>query len=297
MNFFNKKLNKNNQGSILLLALLIMSGSVVTGLVVGTIVLNEVRQSRNIDDAITSYYVAESGIEQGVYLYRKDNATFLAEIEEIDTGDPPPSSPQDCYMDNWEDGRGCATYFQDAASQTFTILPGSVQQVNFFNETLASGFGINSLEVAWSDANPDNGVEPWLEMEVIELLPNFETGEPVVFVQTCGAGPVCNPIDSAGYSVASNYFETSKNYKIRFRPLYDTVDVQEVIAYDGVGGSGDIISNRAIDIFTTGSFRTSQQSLRAQLSSGIDTTKPFVDFVLFSECDLVKGDGQIATCP
>ncbi len=295
MLFFRRKIN--NRGSILLLAMLIMSGSIVTGLAIGNIVLNEIRQSRNIDDAITAYYAAESGLEQTIFLYRKDNATFVTQIDEIPIGDPPPGSPSDCYfnMSNFNNN-DCVVYAQEATIQNFTILPNTVQQINLFNDNLAVGFDVNSMVVTWSDANPGNGVEPWLEMAVIELEPNFLTRDPVIFIQTCGAGPVCTPIDGANYAVASNYFDTNKNYQVRFRALYDTIDVR-VTTYDGASGSGDVTGSRAINIFTTGGFRTSKQSMRAQLSTGATTTKPFVDFVIFSECDLVKGFGLPSNCP
>ncbi len=295
--FFSKQKFSNNKGSILLLAMLVMSGSIVTGLAVGSIILSEVRQSRNIDDAITAYYASESGLEQAIYLYRKDNATFTSQIEQVNPGDPAPAPAQDCYFNMSNFGnKTCVAYSQDAPSTVFTILPGSVQQINFFNEALATGYGVDSVEVVWTDANPDNGIEPWLEMEVVELLPDFSTGDPVIFVQPCGTGPSCTTIDGTNYSVASNYFETSKNYKVRFRALYDTVNVQ-VTAYDGVNGAGSVVGNRAVNIYTTGGFRTAQQSLRAQLTSGVTSTKAFADFVIYSECDLVKGFGLSASCP
>jgi len=293
-----KIIKTNHQGSILLLAMLIMTGSLVTGLAIGNIIISEVRQSRNIDDAITAYYLAESGLEQSVYLYRKDNATFNLNIDSINPGDPAPTNPSDCYFDAVNLSGNCNAYTQESPSTSLTILPNSVQQVNFFNEDLTTGYPIESIEIDWLDANADNAIEPWLEMEVIELTSNFLTASnyPVIFVQKCGAGPVCTPIDSSTYSVAANYFDPNQNYIIRLRALYDTVKVT-VTAYDGISGTGSITATKAVDIFTTGEFRTSQQSLKATLATGVTTTKPFVDFVLFSECDLVKGIGLSSSCP
>lgn len=272
----------------------------VAGLTVGSIVLNELRQSRNVDDAINAFYAAESGIEQAVYLYRKDNSTFVSQIEEIPSGDPPPSSPDDCYfaMGNFGN-RDCTAYWQDSPATTFTLNPGNVHQLNMFNEVLATGYGIESIEITWSDNNPNNGIEPWLEIEYQELRADFDNSDTQVFVQTCDNAvgvSTCTAVDSSTYSIASNFPSASRNYKVRFRALYDTITAT-VVAYDSGGGSGNVVGSRTVDIFTTGEYRTAAQSLRAQVSTGVTTTKAFADFVLFSDCDITKGYGGSAPCP
>lgn len=291
-----------SKGSVLLFALLVMSGTILTSLTVGTIVLNEIRQSRNIDDAITAYYIAESGIEQGVYLYKKDNGTFQSEIEEVDVDEPVPVGGADpCYFefDNFHSGNmDCVSYWQESPTQLFSLTPGQVQQVNLFNDALSSGYGVESVEITWTDNNPSNGVEPWLEVEYVELRRDFQAGVTKVFIQKCGntgGEVICTPINNSTYSVATQHPSSSSNYKLRFRALYDSITVQ-VTAFDGNTG-GDVIANRSVDIYATGEYRSSLQSLRAQVSSGVLTTKGFADFVLFSDCDITKGYGTSSACP
>ena len=55
------------RGSVLLLALLILSAVLAATTAVSTLVVREIRLNKQIDDAVIAYYAAESGIEKGLW--------------------------------------------------------------------------------------------------------------------------------------------------------------------------------------------------------------------------------------
>ncbi len=296
--------NKIKQsGSILLLALLILSSSLLTGLTLGTIILSEVRQSRDLDEAIISYHLASSGIEQSLYYYRKDRATFNLLVPEVQSGQPPAGSEEPCNFDTADFLGQCDYYYEKAASRSFPLDKGKVKQINLFNRNLISGYGVDYLEINWWDENPGNSLEPWLEMEIIEI-PNDWDGSParesINLVRLCSDGSSTYPTgDTSGNTesecgqwVENSHISVSQNYKIRFRSLYDDVRVT-VTARDS---SDNIVGTGQIHIYANGAYHTANQAVRAEVSD-IGVTKGFADYVIFSDCDLVKGSGAASSCP
>lgn len=73
----------HQQGTVLLLALLVMAGVVAAGAGVGTLVISELRQSRQLDQAIVAYYLAESGIEDALFQLRKGDIKEWPNKEQI----------------------------------------------------------------------------------------------------------------------------------------------------------------------------------------------------------------------
>ena len=62
---------KNNQGSILLLAMLVMAGVVTVSLGTTTLIIAEIQQSVKLDQSVVAYYAAESGVERSLFQARK----------------------------------------------------------------------------------------------------------------------------------------------------------------------------------------------------------------------------------
>ncbi len=58
---------RERRGSVLLLALLILSSVLAATTAVSTLVVREIRSNKQIDDAVIAYYAAESGIEKGLW--------------------------------------------------------------------------------------------------------------------------------------------------------------------------------------------------------------------------------------
>lgn len=83
-----KKMFKKKRGSVLLLALLVMSTIMAASTGLATIVISEIQQSRSIDNAILAYYGAESGVEESLYKIRKEEEIIgnLIKEEELTNG-------------------------------------------------------------------------------------------------------------------------------------------------------------------------------------------------------------------
>ncbi len=67
------KINLNKKGTVLLLALLVMAGVVTVSLGTANLIISEVKQSLQLDQAIIAFYAADSGVERGLYQSRKQN--------------------------------------------------------------------------------------------------------------------------------------------------------------------------------------------------------------------------------
>lgn len=296
-------LRKKQAGSILLLALLILSSSLLTGLTVATIILSEVRQSRNLDEAVISYHLASSGIEQALYYYRKDRVSFDSLVPEVQSGQPPAGSEEPCNFSSANFLGECDYYYEKAASRSFPLAKGKIKQINLFNRNLINGYGAEYLEIDWWDETPGNSLEPWLEMEIIEI-PNDWDGSParesINLTRLCSDGSAFYPADDTsgntvsecGQWVEDTHISTNKNYKVRFRSLYDDVRVT-VMARDG---SDNIVGSGQVHIYANGFYHSANQALRAEVSD-IGVTKGFADYVIFSDCDVVKGLGSPSLCP
>ena len=63
----------NNQGTILLLALMVMAGIMTVSIGTATLIISEVKQSLQLDQSIIAFYAAESGSERGLYQARAQN--------------------------------------------------------------------------------------------------------------------------------------------------------------------------------------------------------------------------------
>lgn len=53
------------------MSLLLMAGIITVSLATGTLVMNEIQQSTQLDRALVAFYAAESGVERGLYQSRK----------------------------------------------------------------------------------------------------------------------------------------------------------------------------------------------------------------------------------
>ena len=76
-----RDIKKNNQGSVLLITLLIMLSIIGTTVGLAFVVINEIQQSRDLDYSMVAYYSAEAAVEQGLYKIRKTDSS----IEDLET--------------------------------------------------------------------------------------------------------------------------------------------------------------------------------------------------------------------
>ena len=71
----------HRSGVALLLSLLVLSGVLAAALTVSTLVVREYRTTSTVDRGVVTFYAAESGLEQGLYMARQERKTTAAEQE------------------------------------------------------------------------------------------------------------------------------------------------------------------------------------------------------------------------
>ena len=85
----------------------------------------------------------------------------------------------------------------------------------------------------------------------------------------------------------------NKLYKLRLRAMNADLDNVSIQAYDGANNPVSLPGRIEIDV--TGVFGQTRRSLQASMLHGAPLSGIF-DFVVFSECSLVKGNRPIS-CP
>src|SRR5688572_19684164 len=62
------------RGTVLLMALIVMTGVVISSVGMGSLILSSLQRTRVIDNAGVAYYAAESGVEEALFLARRSTA-------------------------------------------------------------------------------------------------------------------------------------------------------------------------------------------------------------------------------
>src|SRR3989344_5258276 len=65
------KYYQNQKGIILIFSLMIMAILLSTALGFGLFIISDLRQAKDIDDALSAYYAADAGLERTLYLFRQ----------------------------------------------------------------------------------------------------------------------------------------------------------------------------------------------------------------------------------
>lgn len=269
-----------SKGSVLLLALLVMSGVLVVGASLGTISVLNLRQSRVIDDAVIAFGAAESAAEQTLYQLRRvgaSSADLNGAAEDgasaILTGPP---------MSN-----GARWTRTLAATETtiFAAIPAdrSYEIVLWDPEAPASAAGAESLTFSWDDhCGGTSALEVlaagWNPAAVGGFNPDIGfhgTSQALTFLK---ADPVID-----------NDFRADYAYRVRLRAKNCDVFNLAVSAYsaDDAGGVQVAIPSR-IAVEAIGSFASASQGMELRLPRLQPLTGVF-DYVIFSQCSLLKG--------
>jgi hypothetical protein len=255
-------------GSVLLFALLIMSSVVVGSIGLGTIILNMLQQTRIQDNSVVAYYSAETGIEEALY-----NARV--------TGNIPPSYDEadPRFLSNNARWWGTAT-------GTTEIIYTSIDSYGFTEVDLydpdapAVSTGINHVEVAWSNTTSV------LRASVVSWLPGGQV------LWSSDAARFENPFEFVGGSAVLSLGPAVKLYKLRLKAKDQALEDVTIRAFDSSNNLVPLPGQVRINM--TGVFNQSRRNLIATMPRGAPLSGIF-DFVLFSECSLVKG--RPVTCP
>ena len=65
--FYLKNLKTNQSGVVLIVSLMILVVMIISVISLSRVIVGEVKMTRNSDNSIVSFYVAESGVEKALY--------------------------------------------------------------------------------------------------------------------------------------------------------------------------------------------------------------------------------------
>jgi len=270
----------NQRGAALLLALLMMSGLVVVGVVLGDLTISELRQSRNLDQSMVAYYGAESGAERAIYEWRQSGS---------DSG----FTSIDCLNEDTLSSVGwtCESAPATLNEISFTLPEFIVKEIPLYLPTqLNVNSGVESATVDWQSADPTTNLEyPWLEVTLLswdasDAQVNFASDAHV----TKRLFP-CSPAAVGGVvcdQAVINDFVASNSYVVRLRALHNDVSNVTIKFYDGGANPVDIGTYLKTGDFT-GTYENAKQGVRVQVPV-TDAATGMFDFVIFSEESLLK---------
>ncbi len=267
-------LTSHRRASTLLLALIILGGIVATSMTIGTVVITRLRSVKAIDDSILASYAAESGVEELLYALRKEGRrTDLNGTGSLGNGATWERTVETTTRELF------LTLEQDATEQLdLTATSGALETVN-----------VRTLLITATAPAED----AWLE---VTWLPWLDTG---TWAPTLGR-VLFSPSELASQSQKMVDLRAQPSdgdpiaYRVRLRSIGGRIGNVRVRAASDALGTDVVAFPSRIRATVVGTVGTARYAARVELPAWSAATQVF-DYVLFSECDIVKG-GTI-NCP
>ncbi len=269
-------------GNILAFALIITLSFLTAGIGIGMAVLDGARNARAETNASNASYLAESGIERQLFEIRKNN--------------------QD------------ASYIQSLATTTypngsFWVSTGALENINFKQfpslststvaaidlfdpDALSTPPGITEVDVQWTKASgcsvSNSSVEAsYAFWKVVNGVPTIPSDQPYVILPRQAADPLTNAglIQIVG-------LDPNSAYRIQLRAFNCPVINVQATALTNTGSHafpGDVTLS-AEGTYASTTVKMAATIPKQQVLSGL------FNYVLFTECTLVKGLGP-QSCP
>jgi len=258
---------RRDDGTVLLFALLVMSAVMIGSVGVGSLILNMLQQTKTVDQSVIAFYAAETGIEESLYNARKTGKLPNSYIARSLTG-----------------GSVWSTVVTDTKEIIYAVIPeNEFIEVNLYDPEAATiATDIASVEIDWTDSCGGCSV---LRASMVGWIP----GGPIAWVPNADT----RTYDFASRPAVITTGPPNKLYKLRLRARNATLEDVTIRAYDSGGGLEPLPGRVEIDV--TGKFGDVNRRLQASMLHGAPLSGIF-DFVLFSECSLVKGNRPIS-CP
>lgn len=254
-------------GNILPLTLLIMFTMLLAGMGIGVVVLEGSQRAKDTDQSVSAYYMADSGVERQLYEIRKKNQT-LSYIETVSSTYP-------------NAGKWVSTAALEQSTQK--VIP-SVSQTDFSvidlfePDNLSAAAGIDTIRISWTgSAQLEVGYAQWTSGATV-IWPSDDA-----YVLQLGFAP--------GMAVTS--LDPNHAYRIRLRAVNGTATNVTVQVYRGgvlQPFPGDIT------LGAEGTYGRATQKITVTMPK-LDVLSGLYSYVVFSECELLKGVGGSPTCP
>ena len=271
-NFYCPNLSRANikqkypRGNVLLLALFAMSSILLGGMAASTLVLREIRASRSADASQIAYYAAESGNERALYEIRK-------------LGVSPRELNAEASLENG------ASYHREIIQEPapiFTNIPkDGIYELVLYDPTASSpSGGVTQLVIDWDAAC---GAASVMEITSVAFDPAVGWTPSITKFRYANDGPVTYTLSNPGSNAARVRLKTERCDAVNVR--IDALDAsnQPVAFPDRVA------------IVSTGEYAGTRQASQI-VAPTVTSLSGLFDFVLFSECEIVKG-GAPPVCP
>ncbi len=243
----------------MLLAVLIMASVVTASIGLGSLIMSSLRQTRSIDNSTMAYYAAETGSELALFESRRQGILPASFASAVALGN----------------GASWTRIVTSTEKKLYmNIAQDSSVQLDLFDlDNPAVTTGIDRVEIAWTGAGT-------LRYTAIPWTPgaSFSWDQNTVTSNKFGS-----PADIG--------LDPSKLYSLRLRAVGATLSDVVITAY---AGAVEADMPGRVSINAQGSYGTTQQKMNVSVPRNAPLSGIY-DFVIFSECSLVKG-GTIS-CP
>lgn len=293
---------KNQNGTTLLLALLIMFALTLSGFIISLVVLGQIRAARNTEFSIQAYYAADAGIEKSLHKIKIDRMNHLMDLTTA-------LSDINAYYSS-SFSSNLAEYEVDAVSGEYKIqipdslrklLPDQSVQYNFYDpENPTNSMDLDMVLPVWSDTcNGNSSIELSfynLKNVLDPTLPQSDNVQKVIY--DCGGlgippeSPICIASLGNPQPALSSIPNPDESYIVRAkiirRNLGHTDDCVVYIGLAGFNDSGNILNEpNMITLESIGVKNDNQIKIQAVLPWLLNVSG-LADFVLFSEEPIIK---------
>jgi len=258
---------KHRPGNILPLALLLTFMMLLAGIGIGTVVLEGSARAKDTDESVSAYYMADSGIERQLYEIRKNNAS-LPDVAEISSEYP--------NAGLWVSTAG----LEQSMQKVIPVIPEhDLAVIDIFEpDNLSAAANIDMIRISWMGSGQiDAGYAQWTSGATV-IWPSDDA-----FVSRLGFPP----------GMALSGLDPSHAYRIRLRAVNGSAENVTVQVYRGgtlVPFPGDIT------LGAEGTFGKATQKIVVTMPK-FDVLSGLYSYVVFSECQLLKGVAGTPTCP
>jgi len=261
-------------GNILPLAIILTLTILMAGIGIGTVVLEGSKRAVEIDQSVSAYYMADSGVERQLYEVRKLDKT-TAQLASLNENYPNQGS--------WTFYGGYVTTTEKTVD---SIATSSFEVLDIFNPDNVGAAGVDHLNITWTNgADCTGGLQAGIEVGFAEW--NISSGS-------------ITPSDifTIQRSAPSSYAMTvpldpTKAYRVRIKSLVCSAATVSAQTFDAGGFPKGFPGD--VTVSAEGTYGKATQKISVTMPK-TNVLSGIFSYVIFSECTLLKGTGA-QTCP
>lgn len=281
---------RSREGSISLMAVLIMLAIAVIGLSVAFIVLGEIQASQDTANVLRASYASETALEKGLDIItekRFQKATLASTITALrGVSGTIDATQADFAIENANAGV--------SEKISFDLAPQESATIDFFDaDQPTSGSGIGSVVMDWSDTCNETS---WVEIAALGWDTLWDNANiPKNYYYNCHHTDV--PAGEPNQcKFISNIVSPQESYRLRVKNISGTQNNQDdcviknasLVAYDSPNAGGNPVNiPNSIALIASGVFARNTYRISATLSWTLGASG-LLDYVLFSEEKITK---------